>query len=66
MNVVDSVVYLKTQGVNVTEHPITKELDRVKALLRRLKEIEDKKLAPKINTDASKRVRQLRCCDIKL
>ena len=56
MGITFLVVYLKTQGVNVTEHPITKELDRVKALLKRLKEIEDKKLAPKINTDASKRV----------
>ena len=56
MGITFLVVYLKTQGVNVTEHPITKELDRVKALLKRLKEIEDKKFAPKINTDASKRV----------
>jgi len=44
-----TVVYLKTQGVSPTEHGIAKELDRVKEYMKKLKEIEDKKFAPKVS-----------------
>jgi len=50
------VVYLKTKGINPVDHNLSKELDRVKTHLQRLKQLEDAKHAPKVNKEASKRV----------
>ncbi|XP_067939273.1 nuclear nucleic acid-binding protein C1D-like [Watersipora subatra] len=49
-------VYLKTLGINPTTHGLSKELNRVKTYLGRMKEAEDRKLAPRLNKDVTKRV----------
>lgn len=48
-------IYLSTKGVNVREHPIKKELDRLKSYMMRAKEVEDKEKAPKLNVNAANR-----------
>ena len=49
-------VYLKSQGVNPSTHGLSKELERVKSYIKKMKEVEDKKLAPRIDTTVTKRV----------
>lgn len=45
---------LVVKGENPKEHPIKEEIDRVKMYLMRMKEIEDKSKAPKLNVSAAK------------
>lgn len=47
--------YMKTRGLDPKEHGIPKELDRVKEVMGRAKQISDKALAPKLNIPAAKR-----------
>jgi len=47
--------YLATRGVSIKEHPLKTELDRIKECMTRMKELEDRQKAPKINKDAAKR-----------
>jgi len=51
-------MYLKTQGVSPTEHPVTEELNRVKQYIQKIRDITEEKQGPKIriNPEASKRV----------
>ncbi|RWS04839.1 sun-cor steroid hormone receptor co-repressor-like protein [Dinothrombium tinctorium] len=48
-------MYLITNGVDPQQHSIKRELERLKALMLRLKEIKDKSKAPKLDVIASKR-----------
>merc|ERR1712142_1066395 len=47
--------YLATRGVSIKDHPLKAELDRIKGCMNRVKEVEEKQKAPKINKDAAKR-----------
>jgi len=47
--------YLVLQGVDPKTHPIKQELDRVQSYMAKVKEIEDKKKAPRLVKDAAKR-----------
>jgi len=50
-------MFLRTQGISPTDHPVTLELDRVKQYLQKIRNITEKQ-APKIrvNVEASRRV----------
>ncbi|ESO01655.1 hypothetical protein HELRODRAFT_174618 [Helobdella robusta] len=48
-------IYLQLNGQDVSKHPINYELNRVSKSIARVKEIEDKRLAPKLDISASKR-----------
>ncbi|KAK6180986.1 hypothetical protein SNE40_008939 [Patella caerulea] len=48
-------VYLNVNGINPKEHPIKQELDRIRGYMSRVKEIQDKAKAPKLDKEASKR-----------
>nr|XP_039266975.1 nuclear nucleic acid-binding protein C1D-like [Styela clava] len=47
--------YLITQGVNPRTHPIKGELDRIKIYMGKVKEIEDRAKAPKLEKETAKR-----------
>ncbi|KAI9209307.1 uncharacterized protein BJ171DRAFT_486102 [Polychytrium aggregatum] len=46
-----SFIYLKTQGVSPKEHPVSKELERIKLYFQKIKDIQDKSKA-KLKIDA--------------
>ncbi|KAK3780667.1 hypothetical protein RRG08_028115 [Elysia crispata] len=48
-------MYLNCCGVNPKEHAVKQELTRIQSYMTRVKEIEDKKKAPKLDKSASKR-----------
>ncbi|KAK3603069.1 hypothetical protein CHS0354_015764 [Potamilus streckersoni] len=48
-------MYLNICGVNPKDHGIKQELDRIRSYMNRVKEIQDKALAPKIDVKATKR-----------
>ncbi|XP_042301465.1 nuclear nucleic acid-binding protein C1D isoform X2 [Sceloporus undulatus] len=48
-------VYLATQGINPKEHPVKKELERIRTYMNRVKEITDKKKAAKLDKGAASR-----------
>ncbi|XP_070571374.1 nuclear nucleic acid-binding protein C1D-like [Ptychodera flava] len=48
-------IYLTTQGINPKEHPIKQELDRIRNYMNKVKEITDKKKAPKLDKKAAAR-----------
>jgi len=47
-------MYLCTHGECPTEHPVLDELNRIKKYMDRLKELEDRPKAPKLNKQAAK------------
>ncbi|XP_060579171.1 nuclear nucleic acid-binding protein C1D-like, partial [Ruditapes philippinarum] len=49
-------MYLNVCGVNPKDHGIKQELDRIRSYMNRVKEIQDKEKAPKIDVSASKRM----------
>lgn len=49
------VAYMKTQGVDPKTNGLPKELERVKNVIGRTKQIADKALAPKLDVIAAKR-----------
>ncbi|KAH3851410.1 hypothetical protein DPMN_093891 [Dreissena polymorpha] len=49
-------MYLNISGVNPKDHGIKQELDRIRSYMNRVKEIQDRKKAPKLNVQASKRM----------
>ncbi|ESO96465.1 hypothetical protein LOTGIDRAFT_203791 [Lottia gigantea] len=48
-------MYLNISGINPKDHPIKQEMDRIKEYMARVKEIQDKALAPKLDKPAAKR-----------
>lgn len=50
-------VYLKTQGISPSSHPVKQELERVKLYIKKLKELAEKQKAPdmKLNVEAANR-----------
>jgi exosome complex protein LRP1 len=48
-------MYLNVCGVNPKEHAVKQELSRIQSYMARVKEIEDKKKAPKLNKAVTKR-----------
>ncbi|CAG5130676.1 unnamed protein product [Candidula unifasciata] len=48
-------MYLNVSGVNPKEHAVKQELTRIQSYMTRVKELEDKKKAPKLNKEVSKR-----------
>lgn len=48
-------MHLITRGVNPKSHDIKGELDRIKSYMGKVREIEDRKNAPKLKKDAAKR-----------
>uniref|UniRef100_A0A0B6YAZ6 Nuclear nucleic acid-binding protein C1D n=1 Tax=Arion vulgaris TaxID=1028688 RepID=A0A0B6YAZ6_9EUPU len=48
-------MYLNVCGVNPKEHSVKQELTRIQSYMTRVKEIEDKKKAPKLNKAVTKR-----------
>lgn len=48
-------VYLRTQGVDTSNHPIMHELQRVKQVMKRWKDVKDKKNRPVLNKQAAER-----------
>ncbi|XP_052587388.1 nuclear nucleic acid-binding protein C1D-like [Peromyscus californicus insignis] len=48
-------VYLATQGVNLKEHLVKQELERIRVYMNRVKEITDKKKAAKLDRSAASR-----------
>ncbi|KAL4238979.1 DNA-binding protein c1d [Mactra antiquata] len=48
-------MYLNVCGVNPKDHGIKQELDRIRSYMNRVKEIQDKEKAPKLDVQASKR-----------
>ncbi|XP_053394272.1 nuclear nucleic acid-binding protein C1D-like [Mercenaria mercenaria] len=48
-------MYLNVCGVNPKDHGIKQELDRIRSYMNRVKEIQDKEKAPKLDVSASKR-----------
>ncbi|XP_074435387.1 nuclear nucleic acid-binding protein C1D [Larus michahellis] len=48
-------VYLATQGINPKEHPVKKELERIRTYMNKVKEIADKKKASKLDKGAASR-----------
>ncbi|XP_059164361.1 nuclear nucleic acid-binding protein C1D-like [Physella acuta] len=48
-------MYMNVCGLNPKEHAVKQELTRIQSYMQRVKEIEDKKKAPKLNKDVSKR-----------
>ncbi|XP_052769379.1 nuclear nucleic acid-binding protein C1D-like [Mya arenaria] len=48
-------MYLNVCGVNPKDHGIKQELDRIRGYMNRVKEVQDKEKAPKLNVMASKR-----------
>jgi len=57
--------YLVLQGVDPKSHPIKQELDRVQSYMAKVKEIEDKKKAPRLAKDAAKRFVRNAMFDLK-
>ncbi|CAH1261348.1 C1D [Branchiostoma lanceolatum] len=49
-------IYLTTQGIDPKDHPIKNELDRIRSYMNRVKEIEDKRKAAKVDKAAAKRI----------
>ena len=49
------LAYMKTRGVDPKTHGLPRELERVKSVIGRAKEIVDRALAPKVNVSAAKR-----------
>ncbi|XP_067680523.1 nuclear nucleic acid-binding protein C1D-like [Haliotis asinina] len=49
-------MYLNVCGINPKDHPIKQELERVRGYMNRVKEIQDKAKAPKVNSGAAKRM----------
>ncbi|XP_023933693.1 nuclear nucleic acid-binding protein C1D [Lingula anatina] len=47
--------YLNVRGENPKEHPVKQELDRIRGYMNRVKEIQEKEKAPKLDKPASKR-----------
>lgn len=47
--------YLATQGINPKTHTVKQELDRIRTYMGKIKEIEDRKNAPKLEKQAVKR-----------
>ncbi|KAK2156845.1 hypothetical protein LSH36_204g10034 [Paralvinella palmiformis] len=47
--------YMNTKGENPKEHGVKDELDRIKNYMGRVKEIEDRLKAPKLDKSASKK-----------
>merc|ERR1711915_552808 len=47
--------YLSTRGVSIKDSALKFELDRIKECMNRVKEVEAKQNAPKLNKDAAKR-----------
>ena len=50
-----NLAFMKTKGLDPTEHGLLKELGRVKEAMGRAKQIGDKPLAPRVNIAASRR-----------
>lgn len=48
-------MYLNVCGVNPKDHGIKQELERIRSYMNRVKEIQDKEKAPKLDVKASKR-----------
>ncbi|NXA51480.1 C1D protein, partial [Nothocercus julius] len=48
-------MYLATQGINPKEHPVKRELERIRTYMNKVKEIEDKKKASKLDKGAASR-----------
>merc|ERR1711893_125196 len=48
-------MYLNARGEDPKEHAVKQELDRVRSYMARIKEIQDREKAPRLNKDASKR-----------
>ena len=48
-------IYLKTKGVDPRDHPIKGEISRLKTYAERVKQIEDKQKAMKLDKNAAKR-----------
>lgn len=46
---------MKTKGIDPKAHGLTKELERVKDVVTRAKQIADRALAPKVDKSAAKR-----------
>lgn len=57
--------YLVLQGVDPKTSPIKQELDRVQSYMAKVKEIEDKKKAPRLAKDAAKRFVRNAMFDLK-
>merc|ERR1712036_17720 len=57
--------YLVLQGVDPKSHPIKQELDRVQSYMAKVKEIEDKKKAPRLAKYAAKRFVRNAMFDLK-
>ncbi|KAI8487664.1 DNA-binding protein c1d [Branchiostoma belcheri] len=49
-------IYLTTQGIDPKDHPIKSELDRIRSYMNRVKEIEVKRKAAKVDKAAAKRI----------
>eukprot|EP00300_Choanocystis_sp_HF-7_P013774 c18446_g1_i3.p1 GENE.c18446_g1_i3~~c18446_g1_i3.p1 ORF type:complete len:146 (+),score=30.78 c18446_g1_i3:29-466(+) len=49
-------IYLKTQGVSPKDHPVKKELDRLKTYIEKLKDLESGGRKARVDVEASKRV----------
>nr|CAB3226602.1 nuclear nucleic acid-binding protein C1D [Phallusia mammillata] len=47
--------FLLTQGVNPKLHPVKQELERIKTYMTKIKDIEERKYAPKLAKEAAKR-----------
>lgn len=47
--------YLRTKGVDMKDHPVKKEMEQIRKCMARASQIQDKALAPKLDTSASKR-----------
>jgi len=51
-------IYLKTQGVSPVNHPVKKELERIKSYIKKMKELSEKKKQEstlRLNVDAAQR-----------
>ncbi|XP_013917957.1 PREDICTED: nuclear nucleic acid-binding protein C1D isoform X1 [Thamnophis sirtalis] len=48
-------VYLATQGINPKEHPVKQELERIRTYMNKVREIEEKKKAARLDKGAASR-----------
>ena len=48
-------MFLNVKGINPKEHDVKRELDRIKANMSRIKDIQDREKAPRLDKPASKR-----------
>lgn len=48
-------IYMRLGGADISNHPIKRELDRVKEATKRWNEVKDRKLRPKVDVEVAKR-----------